>query len=677
MSIRFWTVSADFETRSELNLKKVGAWTYSMHPSTDALCLGYAIDSRPRRMWHRGEPPPADLCRAVKAGALFEAHNSFFEWCIWMNVMVKRYGWPALQLDQMVCSAARASVACLPRALENALIAIDAPVRKLDKKALNKLSKPRKPTKNDPRVWLEEEDEPELYKQLYEYCDGDVVGEMHLSKRLPALSRFERKVFKADFNINLRGIRVDVDFIRAAIRVAGMIDRELGSELTELTRGRVMAATERDRILAFLESTGLDLGALDAETVEDTLYHERLTKTQRRVLQIRQEGARSSVSKYKAFVAFLGEDEVVRGLYMYYGANAHGRWSGKGPQPQNLPRGDAKCADTNIKGNDAIEFMVAAIKKVAKTGDLGYLRKHFRIEEMTVPGDPKSPRRLVPSSPAEVLSTAIRGAFVAREGKVYGVGDYAAIEARFVFWLADEKYGLNILANDGDIYRDQASVIFNKKPEDLDVSFERMMGKTVVLGCGYGMGWKKFKLTCKKNYGIIISDELAKKCVKAYRTRYRNVPKMWDELDAKAKKAIRTGMPTYACKRKVMFSMRDGDLVIRLPSGREIFHRRARIRNDQIVFVGGKGYTESTYGGKLCEYIASGGSRDMLADAIVQCEEQEEYDVAVVMHSHDEIVGEGKKGVSKIIERAMKNQPSWSKGLPIKVEVWEGPRYHK
>ena len=677
MSIRFWTVTADFETRSELNLKKVGAWRYSTHPSTDALCLGYAIDSQPRRMWHRGEPPPADLCRAVKAGALFEAHNAFFEWCIWMNVMVKRYGWLPLQVDQMVCSAARAAYSCLPRALENALIAIDAPVRKLDKKALNKLSKPRKPTKNDDRVWIDEDDDPETYKQLYEYCDGDVIGEQHLSKKVMALPAFERTVFKTDFGINLRGVRVDVDFIKGAIKVSSMIGRGVGAELTGLTRGKVMAATQRDRLLAFLEETGLDLGALDAETVEDALYHEKLTKTQRRILQIRQEGARSSVSKYKAFTAWLDEDDVVRGLYIYYGANAHGRWAGKGPQPQNLPRGDAKCNDKKMKGNDVIEFMVAEIKKVARTGNLQHLRNLFSVEEMTIPGDATSPRRMVPASPAEVLSTAIRGAFIARKGKVYGVGDYAAIEARFVFWLADETYGLNILANDGDIYRDQASVIFNKPPEDLDVSFERMMGKTVVLGCGYGMGWRKFKLTCKRNYGIVISDELAKKCVKAYRTRYKKVPKMWDELDAKAKKCIRTGLPTVACKGKVRFSMRKGDLVIRLPSGREIFHRRARIRNDAITYIGGKGYVENTYGGKLCEYIASGGSRDMLADAIVKCELESELQVDVVMHSHDEIVGEGKEGVSEIIKRAMEDQPAWSKGLPIKVEVWEGPRYHK
>lgn len=672
--MRCWLTTCDFETRSELNLKKVGAWRYSTHPSTEVLCLGYALDNGKVKVWRPGMPRPLDLIRAIERGALFEAHNAFFEWCVWLNVLVKRHGWPMLRLDRVVCSAARAAFACLPRALENALPAAGLEVKKLSNKAMLKLSKPRKPTKKDPRVWF---DDPHLFEELYEYCAGDVIGERALSNKVPALPAFERRVFQADFRINLRGLRVDVEFIRAALKVAGMIERELSSELTRITRGAVMAATERDRIIAFLESTGLMLDSIDQETVEDLLYHAELTKTQRAVLKLRQEGARSSVSKYKAFVDWLDE-ETVRGLFLYYGANAHGRWSGKGVQPQNFPRGDAKCADESLKGGAAMEAMVAAIKEVARTGRLEILRERFRVEESEIPGDPKSKRRLVPAAPAEVLSTALRGAFIARPGRVFGVGDYAAIEARVLFWLADEKYGLRIYMSNGDIYRDMGSVIFNKPPEDLDVSFERMMGKTTVLGCGYGMGWRKFKLTCKRAYGMIISDELCKKSVYAYRKRYKRVPEFWEELEGAAIRCVRTGLRQECSKGRIAFTMRRGDLVIRLPSGREIYHRRARIgRHGDLQYVNGKGYVESTYGGKICEYVVSGTARDLLADAIVKAEFGHD-EIDPVMHSHDELVAEGEPGkVGKIVEEIMMDKPAWAKGLPIKVEVWEGPRYHK
>lgn len=675
--MRCWIATADFETRSEVDLKKAGAWRYSAHPSTRVLCLGYSLDSGPVKVWRPGLPRPDDLIDAIERGCLFEAHNAFFEWCIWLNVMHARHGWPMLDLDKVVCSAARAAFACLPRSLEHALAAAGLEARKADNRAMRRLSRPRKPTKKDPRVWLEPDDAPELYRELYEYCAVDVAAERALSNAVSALPAFERRVFKADFAINLRGIKVDVEFIRSALTVNAILDRELSAELTGLTRGDVMAATERDRIISYLEKTGLELDSIDQETVEDLLYRETLTKTQRRVLELRQEGARSSVSKYKAFAECLDGD-TVRGLFLYYGANAHGRWSGRLVQPQNFPRGDAKCADTKLKGGDAMEAMVAAIKRVAQTGDTTYLREHFRVEESETPGDPKSKRRLVPASPAEVLSTALRGAFIAREGRTYGVGDYSAIEARVLFWLAQEERGLQIYRDDGDIYRDMGSVIFNKPPADLDVGFERMMGKTTVLGCGYGMGQEKFQLTCKRAYGMIISDSLCEKSVNSYRERYAKVPKFWRELENAARQTIRSGMDTSVSKGRIRFRMRRGDLVIVLPSGREIYHRRARLgRYGDIQYVNGKGFIESTYGGKICEYVVSGTARDLLADAIVKAEF--DYDEIVpVMHSHDELVCEGEAGkVGKIVEDIMLDKPGWAKGLPIKVEVWEGPRYHK
>jgi DNA polymerase len=605
---------------------------------------------------------------------MFEAHNSFFEWCVWVNVMVPRYGWPPLDYRQILCSAARSAVACLPRSLEFAAFHAGCENQKGDDTAMKKLSKPRKPTKNDPREWF---DDPGLFDALYDYCDQDVITERELSDRIPALSKRERRVFLADMLINLRGLRIDVDFVKASIKVNTIIDREISAELSSLTKGYVTTAGQRDRILKWLDDSGLEMLNLTKEVVEDTLYERELTKKQRRVLVLRQEGSRSSVSKFRAFEEWCDGD-VVRGLYIYYGANAHGRFSGKGPQPQNLPRGDAKCKDPKVKGGDAMEAMVADVKRSAKDGDVDRLRRNFRIEESETFGDPRSARRMVPAPPAEVLSTAIRGAFVAREGRAYGVGDYSAIEARKVFWFAGEERGLKILASGGDIYRDQASDIFDKPPDELDVGFERMMGKTVVLGCGYGMGWKKFKLTCKRAYGMVIDDELCKKSVYSYRSRYEKVPIFWDALDKAARRCIQTGRQIEVSM--LTFWMDDGDMKIRLPSGRDIVMRSARIsRGDQITFLNGKGYIESTYGGKICEYVCSGSARDVLADAIVMAEF--DYDnVDPVMHSHDELVCEGEPGkVGEIVGEIMLKAAGANcyKGLPTKIETWEGARYHK
>ncbi len=632
-------------------------------------------------MWKRGDPPPRDLFRAIASGSLFEAHNVFFEWCVWHNVMVKKYGWPPLPgTGKIVCLAARAAFRCMPRALDLACYHAGLDIGKGDDKAMKKLSKPRKPTKANPKEWIDEEDAPEIFEELTVYCDQDVQAEWELSKRLGPLSRFERRVFLADFLINLRGLLVDVEFIKAGIVVNKLIDEELRKELTKLTDGQVTKATQGERILAWLEKGGVELPNCQAEIVEDALYTVELTKKQRRVLELRLEGNRASVRKLFAFPMVLDTDDVVRGLYLYYGANAHGRWSGKNPQPQNFPRGDAKGVDPELKGGPLMEWMVASIKQAARAKDIQLLRDRFVIEESEIFGDPKSKRKRVPCPPAEVLSTALRGAFIARKGKTYGVGDYAAIELRVLFWLADEKFGLKLLRDGKDVYRDMGSVIFNKRPEDLDVGFERMLGKTTVLGCGYEMSWKKFKLTCKKSYGMIISAKLCKKAVYGFRGRYRRVPKYWRELQDAAIRTVKTGIASKVSAGKVRFSMRKGDLVITLPSGRDIFHRQAKVTRDgDLMFVNGKGFVENTYGGKLCEYICSGTARDFIADAIVKAEfDYPDDEISLVMHSHDELVGEGKPGkIGKLIEKVMLDVPSWGRSMPMKVEAWEGTRYHK
>lgn len=618
-------------------------------------------------------PPPVSLFSALREDYEFEAHNSMFEWCVWLNQMVAKHGWPRLRLKRVRCSAAKAAVACMPRALAKVAIILGCENQKLDEKPFKKLWRPRKPTKRDDSEWIEYDDDPDLYEKMYDYCDGDVAAEEEVSSKLPDLSPEEARIYFADFRINLRGVRIDVPFVHAALRLNRQLTRSLSSELCELTDGYVMAATEGERIIRHLARTGLHMPNMQAETVEDTLDRDDLTDHQRRVLEIRAEGNRSSVTKYEAFEA-VRDGDVVRCMYLYYGANAHGRWAGKNPQPQNFPRGDAKGEDGEKKG-PLMERMVAAIKRARHFDEL---REGFYVEQSEVPGDPRSRRFKVAAPPAEVLSTALRGAFIPREGKVFGVGDYSAVECRMLFVMAGDEVGLSLYRNDQDVYRHMGSDIFGKPPEELDEAFERMMGKTTVLGCGYGMGWIKFKLTCKRAYGMRIDDALCKKSVYGYRKKFRKVERFWYDLEEAAKRCI-TRRRTVECGM-VEFRMRGADLAIRLPSGREIFHRQARVtRDDQIVYVCNKGFLNSTWGGTICEYVVSGACRDMLADAIVKME-FEIPEINVAMHSHDEGVAEGEPGVvGKLVGQAMEDMPWWAReiGFPMKVETWEGPVYHK
>jgi DNA polymerase len=147
------TIIADFETRGVVDLPKVGARRYALDTSTQALCLAWSYDQEEEvHLWHRGHPwikkskRPDELIERIRSGEPFEAHNAGFEFNIFNECLTKEF--PEfdvqLQLEQMYCSAAKASCLSLPRALEDAVIAVGLPDHKIadGKRLINKLSKP-------------------------------------------------------------------------------------------------------------------------------------------------------------------------------------------------------------------------------------------------------------------------------------------------------------------------------------------------------------------------------------------------------------------------------------------------------------------------------------------------------------------------------------------------------
>jgi len=141
----------DFETRSAADLSLVGAWNYSRHPTTDILCLAYKLPSEYIRIWVPGREFPPSLREYLVFGGLVEAHNSFFEMCIWENIGRKQYGFPSVDFDQWRCSAAKAAFHALPRSLGGACKALDLPRGKDDpgRSLMLKMSKPRKLLKHE------------------------------------------------------------------------------------------------------------------------------------------------------------------------------------------------------------------------------------------------------------------------------------------------------------------------------------------------------------------------------------------------------------------------------------------------------------------------------------------------------------------------------------------------
>ena len=415
-------VSIDCETRSAVELLDVGAYLYSLHPSTEVPCLRWAINTEEPELWHPAFPnaglaakaAPERLFSAIQVGSTVSAFNAFFERCIWENIMVARLGWPAIRSEQWRCSAAKAASFALPRKLEKVALALNLPVQKdmEGNRLCLRMAKPRAPRKAEIEAGLPADylwhEKPEQLARLFEYCGQDVRAEQAVTEALPDLPPSELALWQLTQTINLRGVYCDKPLVEKAITLANECRSTANHEISQLTDGAVSGTTRRSQLLAFAESQGFGLPNTQAATLDAWLARDDLSKTLRRVLELWRSTHRTSTRKYEAMRKRIAPDGRIRETLRYHGAST-GRFAGMGIQVQNLPRGSIKdmdeaCQDVLAHDRETLELLY---------GDV-----------------------------MELLSGVTRGALCAAPGHELLVADYSSIEARGVMWLAEETESL-------------------------------------------------------------------------------------------------------------------------------------------------------------------------------------------------------------------------------------------
>jgi Mesyanzhinovviridae DNA polymerase I len=660
----------DFETKSACSLKKCGAWRYSIDETTRILCLAWRLPPWvPGRtaLWVPHQPSigldeifPAGeisgLIDWIEGGGLISAHNSSFERCIWTNILSPQYGWPMIPIEAWRCSASKAAAHSLPRSLEDAGAALSLAVRKdlEGHKLMMKLSRPRKSRKAERELWEKSKTQPpsllwhesiELFEKLWSYCRQDVLAEAALSDSLPDLNPHETKIYTMDQTINARGFQLDLEAVTTALALIALETKRLNTELSLLTGGKVKAATCRAQMMAWLSEEGLQISDTQKETIDAELLLTQ-SKPVRRALEILQALGRSSTSKYQAMQQWAAPDGRVRGSLLYHAAST-GRWGGSGPQPQNFKRGSVKDMDE----------LWEKLKNGWKFGNV-----------------------------MEALSNALRGAIIASEGKKLFVGDYAAIEARVVLWLAGDDESLDIFRQGKDMYKEMATAIYNV-PLDTVTTEQRFLAKTAVLGLSYGMGASKFQATLEKS-GVLVDEEFAKHVVDTYRARFHMVKQLWYDQEDASIRAVKLRKPVI-CGRITW--LREGIfLYCQLPSGRRIAYPFPQVKSrttpwgeakPSLTFMGTDPYThkwrrQHTFGASIVENEVQSISRDYLAESLLLVEASKGFEVA--LHIHDEVVAEGAPEASlDQFTRLLSTCPKWMKGCPLSVESWKGPRYKK
>lgn len=658
----------DYETRSEADLKATGAYEYSRHDSTQILCASWRVGTREElraelknkvrpKIWSPafGYEARHDLFRnLVDPSVEIIAHNAFFEQVITRFVLAR--GWAhknitMIPTDRWICTASMARALALPGNLEGACAALKLPIQKdmIGRKLILKYCKPRKVTKNNSAKYHSNARD---LRRIMEYCQNDVDAETLLFLSLPELNKTERKVWLLDQKINFRGFQADTNMVDRTLQMIAEETSNLNRETIELCG--LTSTNQRASVLKWLETKGVFLPDLKAKTVSDAIKGGLVDGEAKRLLEIRQAVSKTSTAKYQAFKTRSQSDGRVRDILVYHTAST-GRWGGAGVQPQNFPRGN--ILDTNTAA------------EVLKTGDLEWVRSLY-------------------SNPMSVFSSCLRSVITAPEGKDLFCADYAAIEARVLFWVAKHDAGLKAYRENRPVYEEMAQVIFNVDYLESVTKIQRQVGKQTVLGCGYGMGWKKFMQTCK-NFGIEVDEEVAQVAVRSYRQTNAPVVKCWSNLEKAAVAAAQRPGVKFRINSTTWW-VASQFLWCELPSGRRLAYYGPEVRYEMtpwdekraVLYHYGvnpltrKWDLSGTYGGRLCENVVQAVARDLMAEAMLRIESR---GYEIVLSVHDELLAERQKGLGAIdeFENLMAELPIWAEGCPVKVEGWKGPRYRK
>lgn len=332
----------DFETRSACNLKTAGADVYSKHPTTDILCAAHAEGDAPVELWKRADGVAGmfPVFSYIKHGGIVAAYNAPFEYAIWNNVGVKKYGWPALPASQLVCVMAQAYAMALPGSLDGSSSAMGLTEAKDSKghRIMMQLSQPRDELPGGAVTWWTEEEFPEKFEALYAYCRQDVVVERELSKRLMKLSPQEAALWQLDLKINQRGIAIDLVNAKKAVALAEAESARLDDEMKSLTGNKVGSCAAVAQLKDWLGWQGIEVASVDKPSILALLARTDLSSEVRQALLLRQEAAKTSVKKLTAMMNRADPvDGRFRNAHQYHGAGT-GRWAGRGIQVQNFPR---------------------------------------------------------------------------------------------------------------------------------------------------------------------------------------------------------------------------------------------------------------------------------------------------------------------------------------------------
>lgn len=643
------TLSIDIETYSDIPLQKTGVYRYCESPNFEILLFGYSIDSGPVQVVDLacGEHIPKEVLAALEDDSVIKwAFNAAFE-----RVCLSRYlGYPTgeyLDPESWHCSMVWAATMGLPLSLEGVGAVLGLEKQKLTegKELIKYFCQPCLPTKaNGQRTRNRPFHAPDKWGLFKRYNARDVEAEMGIQQKL---SKFPVppqvwEEYDIDQEINDRGVRIDMELVEQAIQMDARSRQELTDAMKRMTA--LENPNSVQQMKQWLSDNGMETDSLGKKVVAELL--KTAPPELAEVLTLRQQLAKSSVRKYQAMEKTVSSDNRARGMFMFYGANRTGRFSGRNIQLQNLPQNHLPD--------------LAEARALVRSGD-------FDAVELLYEDMP------------DTLSQLIRTAFIPRDGAQFLVADFSAIEARVIAWFAGETWRQEVFSKGGDIYCASASQMFKVPVEKHGINGHlRQKGKIAELALGYGGSVGALKAMGALEMGL--TEEEFPQLVDAWRQSNPNIVKFWWAVDRAVMEAVRYKHTTT--DYGLTFSCRSGMLFITLPSGRRLAYVKPKVGTNKFggecITYEGIGSTKKwerldSYGPKFVENIVQATARDILCYAMrtLRC-------CSIVMHIHDELVIEADPHMSlDAVCEQMGRTPPWAKGLLLRADGYATPFYKK
>jgi len=675
VSKQMTTLRIDLETYSDVDLKKCGVHKYVESDNFEVMLFAYAFGDSDVNVidFAAGEKIPYELLLKLYDPTVIKtAYNAAFEIACLNRILDAN-----LVREQWRCTSVHALYLGLPGSLGEVgkVLGLGDNKQKLASgwALIRYFCLPCKPTlKNGGRVRNLPQHDPDKWALFKEYCARDVESEREIATRIakfPVPDK-EWRLWHLDQRMMSIGIKVDRELVNAAIECDGIFKERMTTEAIALTG--LDNPNSRDQLLKWLQTEEDDDTIVDlTKKSVPKVLESTDSATVRRVLELRQEMSKTSVSKYHAMArAMCDKDDSVKGLTQFYGANRTGRWAGRLVQVQNLPHN--------------------------KLRDIDLARNLLRARDYETLG-------LLFGNVPDTLSQLIRTAFVAREGCRYIIVDFSAIEARVIAWMAWCQWRLDVFASHGKIYEASAEQMFNLPAGSVTKkSPYRQKGKISELALGYQGGAGALKTMGALEMGLT-EDEL-EPIKDAWRAANPEIVQFWYACERSAKEAVlgKKSVTLWIAGKKaaLVFAFESGFLTIQLPSKRKLFYVKPRIEAEDLVretssggkFIAAragsltyegqdqktKQWTRlSTYGGKLVENITQAVARDCLAESMLALDDAGYAQLATV---HDEIIMEASWAGIRTLKRAeeiMAKPLDWAPGLPLRGDGFETGYYMK